>query len=136
LSTNETSLFMTAYSAWVTWREDKSGLDPFGFKKNVNASKVRSCCGLDPQRRHDGKPLMLLVYHADGKVELYRPTIADAGLHELFQPPLPPEHRHGWTQTWPREVAIPNFRPIARPEAVHERQTLSLIEPSLTRQLN
>jgi hypothetical protein len=136
LSKAEESLLMSPFSAWVTWIEDRSRSDPFGFKSHMTAVKIRACCGLDPQGRNFGKPLLLLVYRCDGGLQLYRPTIADADTYELFQPPVASENDHGWTQTWPRQIRIPNFKPIRRPEAVHAPAPLAYVEFTHTRQVS
>jgi len=133
LSKNERLLLMSEFSAWITWREDGRDPDPFGFKPRMSAMKIRACIGLDPQRRNDSKPLVVLAYQNRVGLHIYRPTIADAGIHELFEPPHPNENNHGWTQTWPRTTSIAGFKPISRPEALHAPENMASIHSLLTR---
>jgi len=133
LSAHESLLLMSRFAAWVTWRDAATDSDPFGFTRRISALKVRACCGLDPQRRFSGKPLFLLVYCCHSGLSLIRPTIADAGFHELFQPPTAPENRHGWTQTWPREKSLRGFKPVSRPEAIHPPESMAHMDFTFTR---
>ena len=135
LSPHESVLLMSRFGAWVTWRDVAASPDPFGFTRRISALKVRASCGLDPQRRFSGKPLFLLVYRCHSGLSLIRPTIADAGLHELFQPPIAPESRHGWTQTWPREKSLRGFKPVSRPEAIHPPESMAHLDFTFTRQV-
>jgi hypothetical protein len=135
LSASESHLLMSRFGAWVTWRDAPLNPDPFGFTRRLSAIRIRACCGLDPQRRFSGKPLFLLVYQCHSGLFLFRPTIADAGLHELFQPPIVPESRHGWTQTWPREKSLRGFKPVSRPEAIHPPESMAHMDFKFTRQV-
>jgi hypothetical protein len=119
LSDYESSILMSAWSAWVTWDEKSADADPFGFMESENAEEVKGSLGLDPERRWDGKPLLLLVYHRLQNVELYRPTVADAGLHRFFEPPPIGHDSHGWTKTWPPGMQSSKLRLKPRPEALH-----------------
>jgi hypothetical protein len=119
MSAYESSILMSAWSAWVTWDSASAGADPFGFIESGKAEEVRACLGLDPERRWDGKPLLLLIYNRHPGVELYRPTVADAGLHRFFEPPPVGYDGHGWTKTWPPGMQTTKARLKPRPEALH-----------------
>jgi hypothetical protein len=127
MSAYEQSILMSAWSSWVTWDERSPAGDPFGFMESNKADEVKDCLGLDPERRSDGKPLLLLIYNRHPGVELYRPTIADAGLHRFFEPPPTGIDAHGWTKTRPPATHAAGVRPKPRPEALHKPLSLSCI---------
>jgi hypothetical protein len=127
MSAYEQSILMSAWSSWVTWDEKTPAGDPFGFLGSHKADEVRDCLGLDPERRSDGKPLLLLVYRRLPGVELYRPTIADAGLHRFFEPPPVGFDAHGWTKTRPPAAEPAGRLAKPRPEALHKPLPLSCI---------
>jgi hypothetical protein len=116
----EAAILMSEYSAWVTWDEDGKTADPFRFARTAaSADLVRASLGLDPQNRMKGKPLLLFVYSSHSGLDLFRPTIADAGLHRFFEPPPIGNDDYGLTKTWPPAMAksLPTLLP--RPEAIH-----------------
>jgi hypothetical protein len=116
----ESAILMSSGSTWVTWDEHSLSSDPFGFQKSRSADEIKGSLGLDPERRWNGKALLLLVYHRQLSAELHRPTIADAGLHRFFEPPPIGSDDHGWTKTWPPGMAIAGIRLKPRPEALHK----------------
>ncbi len=120
LTPRERTMLMDRFSTWATWNELESTADPFQFRRSTAADEVRASLGLDYQRLYEGKPLLLLVYELKHSTGLCRPTIADAGLHRLFEPPPLGFEEHGWTKTWavPVDHGRASVRP--RPEAVHE----------------
>ena len=120
LTRRERTMLMDSFSTWATWNELESAADPFQFRRSRAADEVRASLGLDYQRSYEGKPLLLFVYELKNSTGLCRPTIADAGLHRLFEPPPLGFEEHGWTKTWsaPADRGRAPVRP--RPEAVHE----------------
>jgi hypothetical protein len=122
-------LLLASHSVWVTWRDDVSA-GPFTWLKQGIADEVRAGLGLNPQF---GDSILLMEY-APTDVSLQRPTIADAGLFEYFEPPSRDHYCYGRTRPWTAGFARTRKTPIveapvSRPEAVHERneaQTLVL----------
>lgn len=128
MTTTEASILMAEYSAWVTWNEDPLGSDPFSFARSGNsADTVRACMGLDPQHRMKGEPILLLIYKTHFSIDLFRPTIADAGLHRFFEPAPIGLDAHGLTKTWPPGMGTKITALLPRPEAVHSRQSFKYL---------
>jgi hypothetical protein len=115
---NEGAAMMSSFGAWVTWDENSPISDPFSFVERGTAEEIRACLGLDTVGRNRGIPMLLLVYRR-GSQQLLRPTVADAGLFPLFEPPPVGMDGHGWTKTWSRGIASGKFSLRPRPEAVH-----------------
>ncbi len=113
---NERELLMSPHGAWVTWNPSDPSTDPFGF--TLSATAVRACIGLASLVLKKGEPLLLLVYEKTIAVELLRPTVADAGLYEYFEPPPKHYDAHGLTRPWSKTFT-PGFEPRPMPEAVH-----------------
>ena len=117
--------------AWATW--ECGGDQPFSFRSSNSPDEVRASLGLD--LLHKGMPLLLLEYERPTrKLDLYRPTIADAELFHQFDPPLLETKAHGYTRPWPKEVVNgfdpnhpPPWEPVSRPEGVHRRSWLGLL---------
>jgi hypothetical protein len=126
MSKAESSVLMSEFSAWVTWNDISSDLDPFAFARSSNlAEMVRACLGLDPENRMKGKPILLLIYQSHAALELCRPTIADAGLYRFFEPPPIGVDAHGLTKAWPPGMGKSISTPTPRPEAIHAPQLFS-----------
>ena len=130
LTAYELAMPMSEYSAWVTW--DKLS-DPFAFA--VDADHLRACLGLTPPDRWSGHPMVLLVYPRHGGLTLNRPTIADAGLHQFFEPPPEGHDGHGLTKTWPSSLRKLSAAPSPRPEAVHAPETMGRLARGSTREI-
>ena len=126
----ELTILMSAWPTWVTWNEYSFGSDPFSFCESASAEEIKGNLGLDPERRWDGKALLLLFYHRQLSAELYRPTIADAALHRFFEPPPIGNDNHGWTKTWPPGMARTGLHLKPRPEALHRPLSIrGLVQP-------
>ncbi len=123
----ERSILMSRFSAWVTWDLSAAQQQPFGFVHRSSAREVRAFLGLDSARIWSGKSLLLLTYRCRPQLALFRPTIADAGLHRFFEPPQAPFDQHGWTKTWPEGLCEPDILPRPRPEAVHAPAPFELL---------
>lgn len=132
LTTYESAILTSPYSAWVTWEKSPSPTDPFGFA--VDADHLRACLGLAPPRWH-GRPAILIVYERNPGLTVHRPTVADAGLHRFFEPPPIGNDEHGLTKTWPSSLRKLSTAPIPRPEAVHAPDTMERLVRHLTREL-
>lgn len=127
MSATESSVLMSEFSAWVTWNDMPSATDPFEFARSTGlAEMIRACLGLDPEGRMTGKPILLLIYKR--RTELYRPTIADAGLYRFFEPPPIGIDAHGLTKTRPPGMSTSVYSSMPRPEAVHAPQPFSHLE--------
>jgi hypothetical protein len=128
LSKGEASQLMSAYSGWVTWDDSTLGPDPFCFARSaISAEIVRASLGLDPDGKWRGKPLLLLVYRSSD-LDLYRPTVADAGLYLFFEPPPSGLDAHGLTKPRPPGMNRPISGLQPRPEAVHGPCTFKLLQ--------
>lgn len=127
LTERETEIPLSRFAAWVTWDNDAGDGDPFAFAKG-NSELLRASLGLDPERRCvDG--VLLLRYKAGIQINLVRPTVADAALFLLFEPPDIDFDDHGQTRPWPPgAVADLVSAPTSRPEAVHERQPVLVLD--------
>ncbi len=117
---------MGKYLTWATF-DAGSGMAPFGFLKHNLADEIRANLGLDGSLR--GREIILLVYEPPANQRLLRPTVADAGLFELFRPPPTGHDDYGLTQPWPVSLLegplkTMRFVPIRCPEVVHEPVTL------------
>lgn len=133
-------LLGSEYLIWATWSQDSASDDPFHFLRFNMAEEARSCLGID---KKIGGSLILLVYDKPPTLKLYRPTIADAGIFTLFQPPPLGHDVHGYTKPWDLSmlnpdifVLDPRFRPIPRPEAVHFSPGITVELLSYARQLD
>lgn len=117
------------YSLFSTWNHEHISKKPFEFTNTNDAQEVRANLGL----KHIGtsKQLLLFVYSIPTSISPQKPTIADAGLCQYFEPPLETE-RHGWTINWGE---LPPFKKKGynmktRPECIHDSILLdSLILP-------
>jgi len=126
LSRKEASLPMSLYATWSTWNEKDPAGDPFLFSTG-EAGFIRACLGLDGGRCLT-QGLLLFTYTLGNRYSLFRPTVADAGLHRYFKPPDIGSDNHGWTNPSPStSVSVTGASPISRPEAIHRRQTLSAL---------
>lgn len=125
---HEDNVLLTKFTAWVTWNEQDPALDPFAFMEHRISVEVQAALGLDP--RPQG-PLLLLRYRRPISLDLHRPTIADAGLFPLFNPPLSTEKRHSRTRPWPyfrlKEPSSEFAKASSRPEAVHGQVGLGVL---------
>ena len=117
LSPSESAIWMSRFTAWVTWSTTTG--DPFDFVVHGVAQEVRAYLGL----QHAGGRLLVLIYELPPRVALHRPTIADAELFPYFQPPGATKD-HGLTRPWLSVwgiMSIPDYVPQPRPEGVHRR---------------
>ena len=115
------NLLMSSFGTWVTWHEVANS-SPFSWLTQNIADEVRAGMGLDGQSLGD---ILLLEYRVENLKELYRPTIADAGLYEYFQPPPSTYPWYGRTRPWHEDMAKGRRKPVlaqpvSHPEALHE----------------
>lgn len=131
LNPSEAALAMSSFSTWVTWSPGSD--DPFEFAVHGTADEVRACLGLDP--KFDAG--LILFEYESASLELFRPTVADAGLSPYFEPSPVDFPYHGWTRPWPAEFLLvrvsslrrpDTYRPQRRPEALHRPITFGLVK--------
>lgn len=123
LSDAEKDLRMSQYACWVTWNEASPQGDPFAFASPRRSASILASLGLAPVNHSPHRPLLLLSYSGSTVARLLKPTVADAGTYQYFQPP-PPGAAYGRTRPWPAELAgtilATTDPPAGRPEALHE----------------
>jgi hypothetical protein len=108
------------YGMWSTWSEHSA--EPFDYAVTDRANEIRANMGL---RREDARGnLLLFIYIVPPNIDLFRPTIADAGCSQYFEPPSNFE-AHGWTVAWPDDGTMNRYRQNIRPrpECVHDSIT-------------
>jgi hypothetical protein len=125
LSNDRKNIKLKKYNMWSTW--DEQGKNPFDYCITDKADEVRANMGL---KREDAKgELLLFIYTVPTNIELFRPTIADAGLSQYFEPPVIVSV-YGWTVTWPDDGTMEDYKEHIkpRPECIHEAITLGEVK--------
>ncbi len=112
LSDEQRRIFLSGNTTWVTWNENApESLEPIDFA----ASSERVCANLGLVRNRASEEYILFVYDS-ARLTFYRPTIADAGSYQHFQPSshLDP---YGRTSIWTSDEINEN-QVQRRPESV------------------
>ena len=110
---------LKVYNQWSTWNHEDLSKRPFDFANTNEAKEIRANLGLT--RIRTSKELLLFVFEIPSTIVPKRPTVADAGLYQYFEPPLRGSG-HGWTINWQEEPSFQkkNYNLKSRPEVVHE----------------
>jgi len=108
------------FSVWATWNEDNFAAMPFDYCKTSKADEVRANMGLNRDDAAKSSSLLLFVYSIPNHIEPQRPTIADAGLSEYFEPPSSTFDEYGLTVNWQYEERMSVYSRKARPECIHD----------------
>ena len=117
---------LKAYSVWATWNMSDFKAHPFNFCATNDADEIRANMGLLKASRNE--ELLLFLYTIPPEIEPQRPTIADAGLGQHFQPALPLDEDHGWTINWRLENKTKGYNLGKRPECVHKSIELKSVK--------
>ena len=103
------------YVIWASFSGEAPETDPFGRLPRTTEA-IRTALGLGHIDVNES--LVLITYNTeapDVRIELYRPTIAEAAEHAHFRPCREADSPHGWTSPLP-----PNHAGLdAQPEVVH-----------------
>ncbi|RZL34037.1 MAG: hypothetical protein EOP00_32230 [Pedobacter sp.] len=112
------NLLLKKYSIWATWNENNHEEIPFEFCNTMLADEIRANLGLD--KLLISKELILFIYKMPKSIDVKRPTIADAGLSQYFEPTVPGFISHGLTRTWELEHSMIGYNLNPRPEGIHQ----------------
>ncbi len=128
---NMSAMQMSPFAAWVTWDLSSGGDDrPFHAFRRENADSIRGSLGLDDSSL--GTSIVLIEYKPKAVGELYRPTVADAGLHLRFLPISDPKADFGRTRHWESHPSTINGQAAnlllePMPEALHSPTTMDTV---------
>jgi hypothetical protein len=125
LSRHKMKLNLKMYSIWTTWNESDFDSYPFEYCITNDADEIRANMGLD--KLLNSNEILLFIYSIPANF-VKRPTIADAGLSQYFEPPIPSFNNHGLTRTWEMEKKYTKYNMKPRPEGIHNAIDLSNLE--------
>lgn len=112
-------VFIKQFNVWTTWNKDNPHLHPFEFCVTEKANEVRANLGLN--KLNVSRELLLMIYEIPTHLPVLRPTIADAGLSQYFEPPQMSITEHGYTRTWEKQKWMEELDIKPRPEGIHTK---------------
>lgn len=119
------SWFATKHAAWVTWNDTSSQDFPFEFVTSPYPIK-KLCANMGLLHTQSRLNHYTMTYDFTHQIELKKPTVTDAALHDYFVVSDDPDDNYGYTRPW-HDDEVSHFvsEVRARPEAVHLKVSLT-----------